>query len=53
VSPRYTINFGIYNLFDLAYWDPQAVAGLPATNANLELYRAAGRTAFVNAIVRW
>jgi hemoglobin/transferrin/lactoferrin receptor protein len=52
-SQKYTINFGIYNVFDLAYYDPQAVAGIGAGSANLELYRAAGRTAFINAIVRW
>lgn len=53
VSPRHTVNFGIYNVFDLAYYDPQSVAGIASANANLELYRAAGRTAFINAIVKW
>ena len=53
VSPRYTINFGIYNLFNASYFEPQAVAGVLASSTNLEYYRAAGRTAFINTIVRW
>ena len=53
MSPRYTINFGIYNLFNASYFEPQAVAGVLASSTNLEYYRAAGRTAFINTIVRW
>lgn len=53
VMPRFTINAGVYNIFDLAYFNPQDVAGLTATNPNLELFKAPGRTFAMNAILRW
>jgi len=61
VFPQFTISGGIFNVFDLAYYDPQAVAGVTAfpTGAGaigavpIELYRAPGRTFALNAIVRW
>jgi outer membrane receptor protein involved in Fe transport len=52
---------GVYNIFDLSYWDPQVTRGTLQTASGagvigvvpLELYRAPGRTFAVNAVVRW
>jgi len=51
--PNVTINANIYNLFDRSYFNAQDVRGLLTTNANLELFRAPGRTFALNATVRW
>lgn len=53
IAPRFTINAGIFNLFDTSYYDPQSVAALPANTPNIELYRAPGRTVAMNASLRW
>ncbi len=53
VAPTFTINAGVFNIFDKSYFDPQEVKGLAATNPNLELYRAPGRSFAVNTTVRW
>lgn len=52
-SRNWSLNAGIYNVFNTSYFDPQAVAGLPTTTANLELYRAPGRTFAMNVVARW
>jgi hemoglobin/transferrin/lactoferrin receptor protein len=51
--PRFTVNAGVFNIFDDSYFNPQDVRGLLASNTNLELLRAPGRTFAVNAIFRW
>lgn len=53
VMPRFTVNAGIFNLFDASYYDPQSVAALSSTTPNIELYKAPGRTLAMNATVRW
>ncbi len=53
VVPNFTVNLGIFNIFDTTYYEPQSVAGVASNNPNLELYRAAGRTVALNAIYRW
>lgn len=53
VKPRFTINAGIFNLFDKSYFSAQDVAGVLSSNALLETYRATGRTFAVNATVRF
>ncbi len=51
--PRFTINAGVFNIFDKSYFSAQDVAGLVSTNPVLETYRATGRTFAVNATVRF
>lgn len=53
VLPRFSINAGIFNLFDESYFNPQDVRGLLASSPDLELFRSPGRTFAVNAILRW
>lgn len=53
IKPRLTVNAGIYNIFDKRYFNHQDVAGILTTNANLELFRAPGRTFAANATVRF
>ncbi|KAB2919789.1 MAG: TonB-dependent hemoglobin/transferrin/lactoferrin family receptor [Hyphomicrobiaceae bacterium] len=53
VAPTFTINAGVFNIFDKSYFNPQEVAGISATTSNLELYRAPGRSFAVNTTVRW
>jgi hemoglobin/transferrin/lactoferrin receptor protein len=60
-NPQFTVSMGVYNIFDLSYWDPQVTRGTLQTASGagvigvvpLELYRAPGRTFAVNAVVRW
>ena len=53
VKPRFTVNAGVFNIFDKSYFSAQDVAGLAAANPLLETYRATGRTFAVNATVRF
>ncbi len=53
VKPRFTVNAGVFNIFDKSYFSAQDVAGVLASNPLLETYRATGRTFAVNATVRF
>ncbi len=50
---NFSVNLGVYNIFDERYFVAQDVAGLLYNNANLELFRAPGRTVAVNATMRF
>lgn len=53
MKPRFTVNAGVFNIFDKSYFSAQDVAGLLASNPLLETYRATGRTFAINATVRF
>jgi hemoglobin/transferrin/lactoferrin receptor protein len=53
VDPNFTVNLGIFNIFDAAFWDAQSVVGIATNNPYLELFRNAGRTVALNATYRW
>lgn len=52
-NKNFSLNFGVMNIFDRSYFNARDVAGLLATNTQLELYRSPGRTFAVNATVRF
>ena len=52
-TKTFSINAGVYNLFDEKYFNHADVAGTAANNPNLELFRSPGRTFAVNATVRF
>ena len=52
-TPNLSLNVSAYNLLDVKYFNAQDVAGVLASNRNLDLLRAPGRTFAVNATVRW
>lgn len=52
-SPNLSFNVGVYNILDVKYYNAQDVAGVLASNRNLELLRAPGRTVALNATLRW
>lgn len=51
--PNFSINAGVFNLFDASYFNAHDIAGLLTTTTNLELYRAPGRSFGVNATIRF
>jgi hemoglobin/transferrin/lactoferrin receptor protein len=51
--PNFTINAGVFNIFNESYFNPQDVRGVLAANPNLELFRSPGRYFSMNATVRW
>jgi len=53
IAPTFTFNAGLFNIFNESYFNPQDVVQVQATNPNLELFRAPGRTFSMNATVRW
>ncbi|HEY8566156.1 MAG TPA: TonB-dependent hemoglobin/transferrin/lactoferrin family receptor [Beijerinckiaceae bacterium] len=53
LGPNLSLNLGVYNIFDASYFNPQDVAAVQASNPNLELFRAPGRTVALNAVIRW
>jgi hemoglobin/transferrin/lactoferrin receptor protein len=53
LDPNISVNAGVYNVFDASYFNAQDVANVLATNPNLELFRAPGRTIGLNATVRF
>jgi hemoglobin/transferrin/lactoferrin receptor protein len=53
VDPNFTVNLGIFNIFDAAFWEAQSVVGIATNNPYLELFRNAGRTVALNATYRW
>jgi hemoglobin/transferrin/lactoferrin receptor protein len=52
-TEAFTVNAGVFNIFDKEYYDSQDVSGVSATAANLGRYARAGRTFGVSATVRW
>ncbi|MBM1170515.1 TonB-dependent hemoglobin/transferrin/lactoferrin family receptor [Microvirga arabica] len=52
-TPNLSLNLSAYNLLDAEYHNAQDVAGVLATNRNLDLLRASGRTFALNATIRW
>ncbi len=52
-NKNFTINAGVYNIFNERYFNHADVAGFLKSNANLELYRSPGRTFAVNATVQF
>lgn len=48
INRHLTVRAGVFNLFNARYFNAIDVAGLTATNANLELFRAPGRSVSVN-----
>jgi hemoglobin/transferrin/lactoferrin receptor protein len=52
-TPTFTINAGVFNIFDQSYFNPQDVRQIFPNNPNLELFRSPGRTFSMNATVRW
>jgi hemoglobin/transferrin/lactoferrin receptor protein len=48
INRHLTLRAGVFNLFNARYFNAIDVAGLTATNANLELFRAPGRSVSVN-----
>jgi hemoglobin/transferrin/lactoferrin receptor protein len=53
VAPTFTFNAGVFNIFEDSYFNPQDVVSVLASNPNLELFRAPGRSWAMNATVRW
>jgi hemoglobin/transferrin/lactoferrin receptor protein len=53
IDPNFTVNLGIFNIFDTTFWEPQSVVGIASNNPYLELFRNAGRTVALNATYRW
>jgi hemoglobin/transferrin/lactoferrin receptor protein len=53
IAPLMTINAGVFNVFNQSYFNPADVAGFAATNTNLDLFRASGRTVATNLTLRW
>ena len=53
LKPSLTLSAGVLNIFDKSYFKAQDVVGLLATNAQLESYRATGRTFAVSATIRF
>lgn len=53
VSDSFTVNAGIFNIFDEEYYVSQDVVGLAANNVNLGNYAQVGRNFGVNATLRF
>jgi hemoglobin/transferrin/lactoferrin receptor protein len=53
IAPAFSFNAGVFNLFNASYFNAQDVVGVQSTNANLELFRATGRSFSANATFRW
>jgi hemoglobin/transferrin/lactoferrin receptor protein len=51
--PTFTVNVGVFNIFNESYFNPQDVVAVLASNPNLELFRSPGRSLSMNATVRW
>ena len=52
-APTFTVNAGVFNVFNASYFNPQDVRSVLAANPNLELFRSPGRYFSMNATVRW
>jgi hemoglobin/transferrin/lactoferrin receptor protein len=52
-APSFTLNGGVFNIFNESYFSPQDVRQVLAANPNLELFRSPGRYFSMNATVRW
>jgi hemoglobin/transferrin/lactoferrin receptor protein len=53
IGTGFTINAGIFNLFNKKYWISQDVNGVAATSPQVELFAQPGTTFAVNAVLRW
>ena len=53
IQPSFTINAGVFNIFNESYFNPADLAGVLASNPNLELFRAPGTTFAINSTIRW
>ena len=53
MSPAFTLNAGVFNIFDEEYYVSQDVTGLAATDPRIGLYAQPGRNFGVNATVRF
>lgn len=52
-APRWTLQTGVFNVFDEVYWEWGDVGGLAATSPVLDRYTAAGRNVAATLRVRW
>jgi hemoglobin/transferrin/lactoferrin receptor protein len=48
INKNLTVRAGVFNIFNARYFNAIDVAGLTTTNANLELFRAPGRSVSVS-----
>ncbi|HEX2115702.1 MAG TPA: TonB-dependent hemoglobin/transferrin/lactoferrin family receptor [Alphaproteobacteria bacterium] len=53
IGTGFSINAGIFNIFDKKYWIAQDVVGVAASNPQLDLFTQPGTTFAVNAVLRW
>ena len=53
ISTGFSLNAGVFNIFDKKYFIAQDVAGVAATNPLLDLFTQPGTTFAVNAVLRW
>jgi hemoglobin/transferrin/lactoferrin receptor protein len=53
IGSGFTINAGIFNLFNKKYWIAQDTAGVATTNPLIDLFAQPGTTFAVNAVLRW
>ena len=52
-SNSWTVNAGIYNLFDARYFNHADVSGAIASNSNIELFRSPGRSFAINSTIQF
>ena len=53
MSERFTLNAGIFNIFDEEYYNSQDVSGLAAGSAIVGRYAQPGRNFGVNATIKF